>query len=96
MVVRNIKSKYSPEIAQILEQTSAMLAQQAQQQAQLQQMQFQQNMRNQQVNNAYKMMVAGMMPGQMPQGQAVNNRPGRGPFGGDNTLEASPANRPRV
>lgn len=60
--VKNTKTKYSGDIASILEETAQMLGgNQAQQQA----------------------MQQGQVPGQMSQGQAMNNMPGRAVVGGE-------------
>jgi len=58
--IKNVKSKYSPELANILDETAMMLG--GQQQAAMQQ---------------------GQLPGQMSQGQAMNNMPGRAQIGGE-------------
>jgi len=58
--IKNVKSKYSPELASILDETAMMLG--GQQQAAMQQ---------------------GQLPGQMSQGQAMNNMPGRAQIGGE-------------
>ena len=61
LAVKNTKTKYSPELAAILDETAQMLGgNQPQQQA----------------------MQQGALPGQMPQGQAVNNMSGRPGMGG--------------
>jgi hypothetical protein len=58
--IKNVKSKYSPELASILDETAQMMG--GQQQAAMEQ---------------------GQMGGQMSQGQAMNNMPGRAQTGGE-------------